>query len=103
MKLNILANGDIRHAARVTLRQIRDHAQLIRANQAVRKANAHHEIFRRFAFTALPANGAHAVALRVNAPPFEIEVGPFGQHGTTSLARKFANFLERFPRVLFEL
>ena len=42
------------------------------ASDAVRDADAHHEVRRRLALAAFPADRADAVALRVDAPPAEV-------------------------------
>ena len=100
VELNILADGEIGERVAVTLGNLCDGTQLIGAQQAVGQGNAHHEILRGFAFAARAADGAGAVTLRVNAPPFEIKVGPFGEDGGAALAREFLDFVEVLPRVL---
>src|SRR5579864_1351299 len=103
VELNVLADGKVGAAAGVPLRNSGNGAQLIGAKNAVGDANAEHEIVGGSAFAILAADRAHAIALRVDAPPAEINAGPFGQHGGTALAREFANFLERFPGILAAL
>ncbi len=78
---------------------MRDGAQLIGAQQAIGQGNAHHEILGGFAFAARAADGASAVTLRVNAPPLEIEIGPFGEDSGAAVAREFLDFVEVLPWV----
>ena len=100
VELNILADGEIGERVAVTLRNLRDGAQLIGAQQAVGQGNAHHEILSCFAFSARATDGAGAVTLRVNAPPLEIEIGPFGKDSGAALAREFLDFVEVLPGIL---
>ena len=100
VKLNILADGEIGAAARVTLGNTGDRAQLVGTENAVGDANAEHEVVGRFSLAAFAAHGADAVTLRVNTPPAEVDAGPLGQHRGAAFARELANFVERLPRVL---
>ena len=52
---------------------------------AVGQADAHHEVLGGFAFAAGAAGDAEAVALGVDAPPFEVEAGPLGSDGVAAL------------------
>ena len=88
MQLNVLAHGDVSQIASVLARDSADGAELAGRNDAVGNANAHHEPFRRQPFTALAARGADAVALGVDAPPFEVGRRPLGHHTGPSLARE---------------
>ena len=46
---------------------------------------------------------ADAVTLGVDAPPFEVQVGPLGDDAGTAGTGELAHVVEGFPRVLFEL
>jgi hypothetical protein len=82
---------------------IADDAELVRGEQAVGQADAHHEVLGGLAFAALAAGDASAVALGVDAPPLEVELGPLGQHGVAAFARELAHLVPRLPGVLGEL
>ncbi len=88
MELNILADGEIGERVAVTLRNLCDGAKLIGAKQAVGQGNAHHEILSCFAFAARATDRAGAVTLGVNAPPLEIEIGPFGKDSGAALVAR---------------
>ncbi len=102
VELNILTDGNIGDAASVALGETGDGAELMRGQQAIGHGDAHHEVGSGFAFPANAADGADAVTLRVDAPPLE-EEAPFGGDGIVAVARKRADFFERFPGVLFAL
>jgi hypothetical protein len=103
VELNILADGEIGERVTVTLGNLRDGAQLIGAQQAVGQGNAHHEILCGFALASRATDGASSVTLCVNAPPFEIEIGPFGKDSGAALSRELLDFVEVLPGVLREL
>ena len=84
-------------------RDAADRAQLAGRNHAVGDANAHHEPVRRQPLAALAAGSAHAVALGVDAPPFEVGRGPVRRHALPSLARKAAHLVKGLPGILFVL
>src|SRR5580704_10928779 len=100
MELNILANGEIGARTCVTLGNLCDCAELVGAEDAVGQGDAHHEVRRGLAFAARAADCAGAVALGVDAPPFEIETSPFGEDRVAALSREFLDFVEMFPGVL---
>src|SRR5258708_4188111 len=85
------------------LGQLPDDAQLMRSQDAVRDADAHHEEFSGLAFAALASGRAHSVALGINAPPLEVRGGPLRRNAGAALARKGANLVECLPRILFAL
>ena len=76
MQLDVLPGGDVGQVARVLFCQLADDAQLVRGQQAVGQADAHHEVLGRLAYAILASGDARAVALGVDAPPLEVELGP---------------------------
>ena len=76
VELEVLADGDVGHAACAALREARDRPELVGEELAVRDADPHHEVGYGLALAALAADGADAVALRVGAPPAEVRVEP---------------------------
>ncbi len=96
-------DGDVGEIAGVLARDAADDAQLMRSEDAVGNADAHHEVFGGQALAALAAGGAHAVALGVDAPPLEVDGGPLGHHAGAAIAGKCAHFIEGFPRILLAL
>ena len=103
VKLDVLPRGDVGQVACIFARDAADGAQLVRRNDPVGDSDAHHEVFRCQPLAALAAGRADAVALGVNAPPFEIGRSPLRHHAGAALARKRAHLVERFPRVLLAL
>src|SRR6185437_9817406 len=103
VQLDVLSRGDVAHVARVLLHQLANDAHLRRLQQAVGRADAHHEVFGHEAFAALAADGADAVALGVGSPPAEVGADPFGSNAIASFARELAHFVECLPGVLFAL
>ncbi len=103
VQLDVLPGGDVGQIARVLLCQFADDAQLVRGEQAIGQADAHHEVLGRLAHAVLAAGDARAVALGVDAPPLEVELGPLRQHRGAALARKLAHFVPCLPWVLGEL
>ncbi len=103
MELNVLPRRDVAEIARILLGQVADDAQLVRGEQAVGQANAHHEVLGCFAYAVLAAGDAEAVALGVDAPPLEVEFGPLGQDGGAAFAGELADFLPGVPWVLGQL
>jgi hypothetical protein len=101
--LNILPHGDVGNASRVLLRQIGDSAQLVRLQQPIRNADAHHEIRQGLPFSVFTAHHSGAVALRVHAPPAEVSADPLGRNRIETLAGKAADFIQALPRVLLSL
>ena len=103
MKLDGLANGDVGKVASVLPRESADDAKLVGRQDAVWNGDTHHEVFRGQTLAALAADGANAIALRVNAPPFEVEGSPLGNDAGAALAGKGAHFVKGRPWVLFAL
>ena len=103
MKLNILANGNVRDAAGVSLRKIRDGANLIAAQLAVGNAHAKHEKRNCFTFAILAASDAGAIALAVDAPSAEIGAEPFRRNAVVAGPGELTEFVQRFPGILGEL
>ena len=85
MQLNILPNSYIRHAARVTLSDIRNGADLRAAQYAVGNPDPHHKVGRRFSFSTGAANHAIAVALCVNPPRAKIRPQPLRRYRAVAL------------------
>ncbi len=103
VELDVLADGDVGEVAGVLARDAADDAELMCGEDAVGDADAHHEVVGGEAFAALAAGGADAVALGVDAPPFEVERGPLGHHAGAAVARELAHLVEGFPGILCEL
>ena len=103
VQLNVLADGDVGQIARVFAGDSADQAQLAGRNHAVGNADAHHEPVRRQPLAAFAAGSAHAVALGVDAPPFEVGRRPFGHYAGPSLARERTNLVKGLPGILFAL
>ena len=78
-------------------------AQLAGGEDAVGDADAHHEVVGRQTLAAFAAGRADAIALGVDAPPFEVGRGPFGHDAGSAFASEGAHFIERLPRVLLAL
>ena len=72
-------------------------------DDAVGNADAHHEVIGGQAFAALAAGGANAIALGVNAPPFEVDGGPLGNDAGAAFAGKGAHLVKGLPWVLLAL
>src|ERR1700738_902167 len=75
----------------------------MRGQDSVGDADAQHEVLSSQALAALAAGGAHAVALRVHAPPLEVESSPFWQHAGVAIPGELAHLVKGLPRVLFAL
>ncbi len=103
MELDVLADGDVGEVARVFAREAGDDASLVGGEDAVGDADAHHEVVGGKAFAAFAAGCSDAVALGVDAPPFEVERGPFGHYAGAAFARKLAHLVKGLPGVLGEL
>src|ERR1700688_3628967 len=99
MQLNVLANGDVRDAAAVFFREVRDGAHLLAAHQAVGNTDAHHKKRHGLAFAIFAANYADAVALGVNAPGTKIGAQPFGRNGIESGAGELLDLIEMVPGI----
>ena len=84
VELDVLAGGDVGEVAGVLLGELADDAGLVRGEQAVGHADAHHEEFGGLAFAVGAAGDAEAVALGVDAPPLEVEIGPLGGDGVAA-------------------
>ena len=80
-----------------------DDAELVRGEDAVGEADAHHEELGGFAFAGGAAGDAEAVALGVDAPPFEVEAGPGGVDVLAAFAGVGADFVPGVPGVFGEL
>src|SRR6185312_17283081 len=80
-----------------------DGAQLLRSGNPVRQAYPHHEVLGRQSFAAFAADRAYAVALRIDAPPFEVHARPLSRDGAASFARELANLLDVLPRIQLAL
>ena len=103
MQLDVLAGGDIGEVPGVLLRDVADGAELVRGEQAVGKADAHHEELGGLALAADATGGADAIALGVDAPPLEVEAGPLGEDGGAALSGEVADLVPGFPGVFLEL
>ena len=103
VELDVLAGGDVGEVAGVLLGELADDAGLMRGEQAVGHADAHHEVLGGFAFAVGAAGDAEAVALGVDAPPLEVEIGPLGRHGVAAVAGVLADLVPGLPGVLGEL
>ena len=98
VELDVLADCDVGEIARVFACEAGDDAELAGGEDAVGDADAHHEVIGGEAFAALAAGCADAVALGVDAPPFEVERGPLGHHAGAAFARKVRAPRRRPPR-----
>ena len=76
--------------------------ELMRDERAVGDADAHHEVGHGLALAARAADGAHAVALAVDAPPAEVRP-PLGRDRRVTLAREALDLGVRLPRVQLAL
>ena len=76
VKLDVLADGDVGNAVAELRREIGDGADLAAGEEAVRDADADHEVGSGLPFSAGAADDAQSVALGVNAPGAEIGVEP---------------------------
>src|SRR5450631_682045 len=103
MQLDVLANSDVRQIAGVLFSDVSDHAKLVRAEQPVGDADAHHEVLGGFALATDSADSTHAIALGVDAPPLEVGGCPLGGDAGAPFPGKGAHFVESLPRVLFAL
>src|SRR5271168_1408573 len=103
MELNILADGKIGRRAPVFFRQSGHDAELLRGENPVGDADAHHEIRHGLPFSARAGGHALAVALRVDAPGAEVRAQPLLGDGVVALAREALDLVERLPGVLFAL
>ena len=68
VQLHILPDSNVRHAARVLLRDIGDRAQLLTTQNSVGDPDTDHEKGRGLPFTVHAADHALPITLRVNAP-----------------------------------
>ena len=103
VELDVLTGGDVGEIAGVLLGDVGDDAELVRGEEAVGEADAHHEELGGLAFAAGAAGDADAVALGVDAPPLEVEAGPLGEDGVAALAGELADLVPGVPGVLREL
>src|SRR5271155_3181905 len=103
MQLNILSHGNIRHAARVLLRDVSDGPQLRAAQNSVGNPDAHHEKRRGLPFTVRAADHSLPIALRVNPPGTKIGPQPLWRNRGVPLPREFANLVDTLPRILGSL
>src|SRR5579859_1584020 len=103
MKLDVLPDCDVGKVARMLAREAADGAKLMRRNDAVGDADAHHEVIGGKTFAALAASGSNAVALCVDAPPLEVHAGPIGNNTGAAFTREGTHFVKCFPGVLCEL
>src|SRR6185437_10643428 len=103
VELNALASCKIGQIASMIAGDAADEAKLRGGEDSVRQADAHHEIVAGEALAALPADGAHPIALGVNTPPLEVKRCPFREYAGTALAGEGTHLIECLPRVLFEL
>src|SRR3989454_151560 len=102
VELHVLAHGEVGDAARVALGEVGQRAQLRSVHDAVRDPHADHEVLRRAALAADAADGADAIALRVDAPPAEVR-GPLGRDRRVPLAREALDGRVRLPRIQLAL
>ena len=103
MQLDILAHRQVGGPAGVFLGDVGDGPKLVRLQQAVGNANAHHEERQRLPFSVFAADYADAVALGVHAPPAEICAQPFRRDGIEAFAGELADVVKAFPRILLPL
>ncbi len=103
VELDVLAGGDVGEVVGVLLGELADDAGLVRGEQAVGQADAHHEVLGGLAFAVRAAGDALAVALGVDAPPLEVEPGPFRQDGVAAALSELADLVPCLPGVLGEL
>jgi hypothetical protein len=99
MKLDILANSYVGKVSRMLLRDCRDRPQLIGSQDPIRQTDAHHEVRSGNAFSTLAAEGSSAVALGVDAPPFEVHVGPFRRDAGSALPRELEDLFNVIPGI----
>ena len=69
VELDVLAGGDVGEVAGVFFGEVADDAELVRGEEAVGQADAHHEVLRGFAYAAGASGDACTVSLGVDAPP----------------------------------
>ena len=100
MQLDVLTRGDIGKVPRILPGELPDNPQLRGGQNAIRQADAHHEIFGSLAFATHAPCSAHAIALRIDAPPLEIRTGPLRQHTISALPGELANLVPGLPRIL---
>src|SRR5206468_7103849 len=98
VQLDVLAHREIGDAARVAVREVGQRPQLWRRHDAVGNPHTHHEVLRRAALAAAAADGAHAVALRVDPPPAEIRA-PLRRDRGVAVAREALDRLVRLPGI----
>ena len=102
VKLNVLAGGDVGVVAGKLLGDAADDAKLVAGEQAIGDGDAHHKKLGGFAFAALAAGEAEAVALRIDAPPAEVE-SPLLGNRVAAIDRKLADLVKGFPWIFGEL
>ena len=103
VKLDGLAYSDVGQVAGVFAREVADDAKLFGREDAVGNGDAHHEKLRGQPLAAFATRGAHAIALGIDAPPFEVVVRPFGDNAGSAFAREGAHLVKGLPWVLFAL
>ncbi len=103
MELNVLTHRNVCQVPRMLAGNLADFSKLACRDNSVGDPDPHHEPFGRQPFAALATRSAHAVALRVNTPPFEIGRSPLRHHARAPCAGKCANLVKRFPRILLPL
>ncbi len=99
MKLDVLAHGEVSNAATVFFSEVRNGAKLVRVEQAVPNADAHHEKRHGFAFTGGAADGSGTVTLRIDAPPSEVSAEPLRRNRAIAFASEAPNFREILPGI----
>src|SRR5262245_14819852 len=103
VELEVLAHGDVGDAVTVPLREVGDGSELRGFDDAVRDPDADHEVPDRFAFAALAADRADAVALGVDAPPAEVRPEPLGRDRVPALAGEALDLGVGLPRIQLTL
>jgi hypothetical protein len=103
VELDVLAGGDVGQVAGVFAGELAYDAGLMGGEQAVGHADAHHEVLGGLAFAADAAGDTQAVALGVDAPPLEVEIGPLRGNGVASDLGVGANLVPGFPGIFGEL
>ena len=101
MKLHVLANGDVCHAASVLFRQTRDGSRLGAGQQSVGNADAHHKVRYGFAFAIFAANHTDAIALGVDSPRAEVGAHPRGRDRRKAGTGELFDLVKVFPGVYF--
>lgn len=101
MQLNVVPHRNIRQPPGILLREIRNHAELMRKQEPIRNANTKHEERHGLTFAAFAAKHAQAISLRIYAPPAQIVAPPFRGNGIVAQLGELPDFLQALPRILF--